>query len=1391
MTSPLEQVSWVLKRLRELQQGAVENKQKADEKENERLRNEVKLSAEGMRIATQAVNAVQSSFQALETNLLEKVNAAFEEAPVATQAVKHIQDSLQSMEQMADKQLAERLEKSEAGRKKLRQAISILQEKLEAMEKVLKVNEMLRKECEKERQRADNEKQKAEEEKRLKSLLEKDSTTFKDQMAKILQRLGAVENKQKADKKENERLRNEVKLSAEGMRVATQAVNAVQSSFQALETNLLEKVNAAFEEARVATQAVKHMQDSLQSMEQMADKQGSSLINEPGLPPVGRAPEKLVDEISRLFSKERQSHCKIEHRLSMLKSAFKVGRRHHSLTSAENAVDLESLASLKNEKDKVPEKRKSRGEDNIFDRRVSKRMELFDAPAVNSAINRLAFSGHAQAHKDQSLSSPVIEHQRTSDEPGALPVEPRSHNTASSDYLEEAVVDHRGSSNGNVYVQVPPRGAIVSTHKENLRDPMVQIVSGVDCKTATMQKKCSIDLRSANDHGVSHAVRKNKASAEQEEEPERGLVASRDPVNVSIDVDLKDVNEPDPDVDTSDDSDEWWWSNERVLLSPSLPEILSPVPFRESSPRGECFDSFTDSSISGKELVNDSSVVCEAANLQGDAIDHGPDSPDACNNRLGGTSSNVYNPLASFSGIEKQPGSNHRVSSKTELVLNTPSDLGAKVLVQKVPSTQDDGLRVPEICNNLEAHDVDKTSHNIHPSSDPLTTGTHCVASHETCTRSDPVSKTTFGHESSVVLDNSQFEGYMLEAVGVAPLAEIDEFLEVLPPLPDILPSEFCAFDSHVSVPRELVDSTYSINKVCALSQPQAACEKQSIDKGCRKESGEKSPTSTDLDHVIHPISQGWPSQVELSDVECTRDKEASSVMEPSSGFTAQDRLPLNTKPSNSSEASTVFLLQAFEIDGADAKVDLTAACIIVNKLETHLLHTNAEKEGVELQELNLYKASTGLPLVYMACCIISSAVNLVRSEKGGAELSATANTIKSLLQAYVAFIRSMFGDKASIMLNTILAQLGRFLIQGEAMLVTLKGTVSPCEDPLGVARVFHDKNQCKYEYFEATLGDIYAGGKVLAALCQVLACVTHLQNIVYEVLGWCDKDIIWLLTVFSSFSSICGHTAFMVEADDLLGHAICAIIVELVASVEQDSEKKAKPKVSEATPCSPDVDPNHLVSWDSLKEVLKFNGTFSVKQVFLAALGALHYLLGSTGDSLLSSLVKTDLLTAKDCVVNDNNQRENHECVNISYKRHMEDSCMHPEVSTLCKTVPESLLENQTGSALKTLGPRKWQRKYMEAVTSLELIAQFMGWDWTYNHLILKCLWKMGASGSTQICAAGVSHVLSILTRLATKDGGMDVRGLADLNLLISHFLRSTSTFLAKAESILLFDPH
>lgn len=1296
-----------------------------------------------------------------------------------------------SMASLSPAQLAERLEKSEAGRKKLRQAIAILQEKLDAMEKVLKVNETLRQECERERQRAESEKQKAEEEKRLKSILEKDSTTFKDQLAKVLQRLGAVENKQKVDKKEIERLRNEVKLSVEGMRVASQAVNEVQSSFKTLETGLLEKVNAALGEAHAATQAIKQVQGSLQSMEQAVIKQGTLPSNEQGLAPAGRAPEKLVDEISRLFNKERQSHCKIEHRLSMLKSVFNVGRRHHPFSNAEKIVDLESLALSKKIKDKVSKKRKSRGEEETFDRRVRKGKECSDVAAVNSVVKGLACIGHKQAEKDQSLISPhSMQHQKTSGEPGSLPIEPRSYNTASNDYSEEAVVEYRGSSNVKAHEPVPPKEAEVVEHKENSKDLIVQTESRGCHKKAIIQNKGRFERQSYDEHGGSHSRK-----ADLEENPQPGVSVSGNAVLVSTDAHFKDANKAtchDLDVETSDDSEEWWWSSDRVLLSPSLPDIPSPmhhspIPSREPSPCRGCFESVMDSSVSCKVLGNDTSVVCEAANIQGDVIDRNADSRETCNNPCDSTimrtSCDIYDDSPV---LERQTRAN-----ASELSLNVSTELGGNVLAQTAQSDHDAGVNVPETGANGEVHNIGNAS--FKPNSDPLST-VHDTASAscETFPGLDPVCPLVLGHESSVVLDNeevTQFEVYTFEAIADAPLAEIDEFLEVLPPLPDALPSELSAHDPSLSAPRKLIGSTYPLDKVCKYNQPLERQVLKATDKGYFVDTNEKSRKCTSLEHVIDPALQGLPTQVGSYNFEVTGGKEASSVTEILSGSNLQDTLPLTTKPSTPCEASsvcTVFLLQAFETQDAVAEVNLTAACIVVKNLENHLLHMKAEKGEAQLLETKVYKTIVDLPLEYVACSIISSAVDLVRSEKGG---EAASDPFYALLQAYVAFITSMFKETASMMINTILGQLRRFLIQGEAMLVTLQGSITPCKDALGVARVIHDKRQCTYQYFEATLEDLYAGGKVLAALCQVLACVTHLQNIVYEVLGWCDKDIMWLLTVFSSFSSICGHTAFMVEADDLLGQAICAIIIELVASVEQDSGRSTEAQVT-ATPRPPDVEPKNLVSWHSLKEAVKITGGFSVKDIVLAAMGALQYALGSTQESMLSSDLRTGLLTSKDCNDNDNRRAAKDECTAVPYKALMKDSCTHQEVSAgVCKSLHESFSADKAISALKTLGPQKWQRKYVEAVGALELISHFMGWEWTYNHLIVDFLWKMLALGSTQICAAGVSHILSMLTRIAAKAGGADLPGLADLKQRIFHLVHSTSMLMGKAESILLME--
>eukprot|EP00250_Pteridium_aquilinum_P013266 c21240_g1_i1 orf=135-4172(+) len=1337
-----------------------------------------------------------------------------------------------SMASLSSAQLAEKLEKSEAGRKKLRQAISILQEKLDATEKVLKVNDTLRQESEQERQRAESEKKKAEEERRLRSILEKDSATIKDQLAKVLQRLGAVESKQKSDKKEIERVRNEVKLSVEGMRVASQAVDAIQSSFQTLENKLLEKVNAAFEEAHAASEAVHHVQSSLQSLENKVVKKGASPDNELQRPKEKPVPDKLVDEISHLFNRERQSHCKIQQRLFMLKSALKLGESDNLLTSAED-FDPESPTFSKKKKNyKASKKRKSRGEEGLLDCKARKREKLYDVDVINSAVNRTSLDGLKHSKKDQSMSSPLlIEYQMTSDEQGYLPDGPPSHNTTSNGYIEEAIVDHRGSSNAQVTLE----GSKVVKQKENQRNLTVQmekIDQGSDMsrgclKSTIRQNGGSSEIRSEDDLELMQIDK----LADREENPERGLNASGSMANnVSISVahcdDSNEASDIDLDFGIRDDSEDEWWSQNRTLLSPSLPEIPSPLhhspcPSREPSPCRGFFNSKVDTTalldfanVNHKVPVSDASDLTEVAinkgNIQGATIQHTSRSIEACvmqlNVSLQRSSSVVSNSTlqpCSVPGVEEQPNSNPEIELNTnfgtsQLVLsNICTELGVNAVecqVQSVKPNKDAGINVSEasIGATEASADIERTFQKV-------------------CRSPDPISTTMPGAETVILLDTQEKEthfneDYTFEAFDNATITEINYFLEVLPPIPSVFPDELCASnppqgasemvmtDGVDTQPRDSIDPS---GEVCTSSQPQAACEMQMLKLNDTKHSvsiGEESHDSIDFQHVTNLSQntnvQSLPIQEEADGIEVVRDRENSFILERSSGSDSQAVLTSSTKPSSS---CVVFLLQAFNLQEVDVDVNVTSACIIAIDFKEYLSHTNLDKEEMQLQGTRLSRASVDVPLKYLACSFISIAVELVRLEKGGEHWSSEAQSIYSLMQAFVVFVRSMFKEKSNTMFDTIFAQLERFLIQGEAMLITLHGVISPCEDALSVARVIHDKKHHSYQYTEATLKDIHAGGKVLAALCQVLSCVTHLQNIVYEVLGWCDKDVMWLLTVFSSFSSICGDTAFMAEADDLVGHAICAIIIELVASVEQEYTRRADSIISQSTQGSADVSSNLPMGWAALRNSLEVNEKFSMEEVFLVVWGALQCMFGSTHDSFVPAaepFPKNVPLCTKQ-YSNDKALTRPWEGTGLSDKEALKDPAPWKQVPIANEYMQIFFSVKQRDSVFKNLGSEGWQKKYVEAVRALELIAQFMGWEWTYNQLILRCLWKMVVSGSAQLCVAGVSHIISILVRMGVKGGRTDLPGLGELKKCLAHIVQSTSTFMEKAEPLLLFDLH
>ncbi|CAK9191284.1 unnamed protein product [Sphagnum jensenii] len=180
-------------------------------------------------------------------------------------------------------QLAEKLEKSETGRKKLRQAIAMLKEKMEDTSKVLQVNEALRQECEKERKRADAERLKSETDRKVREKVEQESLTLKEQLVQVLKRLDRVEDHQKADQSEIVRLKDmmQVKEAVDGVGGVLKAVEAAQSSFHTLERNLLAKVVVLALSTRETAQAVaKTVQKEVQALAAHVatlQKQSSSL----------------------------------------------------------------------------------------------------------------------------------------------------------------------------------------------------------------------------------------------------------------------------------------------------------------------------------------------------------------------------------------------------------------------------------------------------------------------------------------------------------------------------------------------------------------------------------------------------------------------------------------------------------------------------------------------------------------------------------------------------------------------------------------------------------------------------------------------------------------------------------------------------------------------------------------------------------------------------------------------------------------------------------------------------------------------------------------------------------------------------------------------------------
>lgn len=1257
---------------------------------------------------------------------------------------------------MSTEQLAEKLEKSEAGRKKLRQAISILQEKLAATDKVLKVNETLRQECDLERQHAAEEKKKAEEEKRLRCILENDNAAFKEQLIKISKRLGVVENKQKSDKKEVDRLRAEVKVAVEGVNAAAQAVDAMQLSFQSLESALLEKVRLAVEEVHTITQAVNAVQGTLQHFENTGVKT-VTVDRKPDVPKSRDIPEKLVDDITRLFLKEKKSHVKIEQQLAALKGMLKSSRVDGLLSVTSVDTISEEIVSTKKRVDKCRNKRSRPNED----------------PAGSKAKKRKTLSPEDEIRKH------VLEKKSEREELS------RKHKSSrSSDTFKVQVISEKPDSLLQATFQEP---SFHMQSKDQVQDKSLQA------------EGCLLGSSAVPPGGNPNMIplqSQEKLMIARKEDFKTDLNNGETGMNVYQNDAVLEGSEQDLDFDSSDvELEDDWWSRRKDLLSPNLPEICSPF-YDSSSP---FMDPWAHKVCTSEATPGRNGLTFESNE---DILNIAPTSK--ADDQHNTVSLNDFDDIQ-VCDEELENGMNKTALSVCDITLQ--SRLVEKVEVERISEPRSqycaviDMAEVMPYCgsyDSLETDDdhVEEKMNTCMPNQNeiPFQAASELVNCGKDFSLSETFSADVSGTCNTFERKEDTHQKYNgdfgFEELDNSTIKEISNFLEDLP-------SITCAEAVKDNVATEVTPNLLKLPCDVQMSDPDISRDIIGTSMDDLPANGSANVVSRDMVDMVTK-SSGVNSLTEVSKAIEMPDIIIDGMKNP---LIEDSRGHVNTIE----RSSEMALLQVFSLQKVECQINLIVAAIIATKVKSVISFTGLIKQQVELTDILPIDAIQKLPIEYVACSFISTIVEMVKLDSKGEHLSPEAKSLDVLLQTCMVLINNVFKEKSTAIWDIMFIQLGRFLNEGKIILMRFQGIEVLTQDIYISASMIECKGLFSYHYAEATLEDAHAGSKVLAGLCQLFSCVSHLQTVVYEVLGWCDKDAAWLLTIFSSFAYLCGHTSFVVRPDDLLGHAICAIISELVASAEQDVEKLELTVRSAQCSASCQVPKG----WEVLKNSLEIEGKLSLEAVLLSVLVVLQHILSPTHDSLLfvSPLFLKDNMLGGNMESSDTGQIR-HPYLNHT-KNHEGGVSSNKDVRIPEEAAERSLSENHGNKCLAsdklseedsrrqagipvaqmivksmTQDGKGWQTKYCEVIGALELIAVHMGWEWTYNDLIIRHIWRTVISGSSQISIAGISHVLSILGRLGLDSKGKELPGVEELKRCLMYILHSKSTSAATSDA-------
>ncbi|KAF3777366.1 hypothetical protein EJ110_NYTH25706 [Nymphaea thermarum] len=248
---------------------------------------------------------------------------------------------------------------------------------------------------------------------------------------------------------------------------------------------------------------------------------------------------------------------------------------------------------------------------------------------------------------------------------------------------------------------------------------------------------------------------------------------------------------------------------------------------------------------------------------------------------------------------------------------------------------------------------------------------------------------------------------------------------------------------------------------------------------------------------------------------------------------------------------------------------------------------------------------------------------------------------------------------------------------------------------------------------------DLIAGGSIiLACICSAVDRSSFLLEASYSILRLCTKSPFWILTVLHSFSSVCGYWSFTQSG--------CRLVASVIQSVVSLLERGDKSREGISSLCELLITDNDR-TFPPCVQCPFAKGAMSMDKAIEVLLRELQDLALQFSVHESVSLLKK---RSKPCLF----------C--LEHLGHGSDQCVS---SSSCNLV--------------------------DAFSLVELLAFYMGWDWTYNKVI-PVIWKLLESSIADDFFAAVLILIGQLGRLGIDAAGYEEQGVEQLRCNLSEFL-------------------